>query len=436
MTLADKKRQLKELGRAAMTPEEERAFQLDLTDTAARDLREAGRGSVKTTMKGTKVVDGKYKGLSKPEMEQAIITGAPVPTGKSGYVRGGPLTGGPGLPQRAPSAAPPMFSGLTVPALPTGKKLTAQAQVAHDSAGKSAGAAATGIARAYTDNRDMGITARDANGVQFESGARIMPGANGSKTLVSPYGSGSVQFLPAGQKPSDPVLAAATAYAKQRQAAGQFGQFGTPASVLNAARSPAPTPATSLPPSAIAGPPRPPIGTAAPQVKDTLTPLFAQSNALAGKLKAGMAPPPMTAAPSNMTPEGRMAIINAGFSSLKPPTAPGPLTQVGGGSDPGSFKAAQTRLDQRAADGAIVGMTTDGMKLATGAVNTGVTAIAGAASAIGGLKEPAVKVGSALSKTLFGDPAARARLQTPPRPSAMPPARPANTLQPSQLVGR
>ncbi len=246
-------------------------FQQNLEDTAARDFREAGKGTVTTKPGGaTRVNDGPYKGLTKPAMEQHILTGAPVPTGKSGYVRGGPLT-----PDRGSSTSsstprrglvmPSMFDGpsmagpaampkLPVPGVAPGMaavaNVAAQAgntAIAKNNASQSQGAAPA-IARAYMDNKHMGITGRDADGVRFDSGAHIIPGAGGSKSLVSPHGSGSVTFLPQGQRASDPVLAAEIAATKARQAQGTFTPApATPGYAARAGGLKMPTPPVAAP---------------------------------------------------------------------------------------------------------------------------------------------------------------------------------------------
>ena len=76
-----------------------------------------------------------------------------------------------------------------------------------------------------------------------------------------------------------------------------------------------------------------------------------------------------------------------------------------------------------AADGALLTIG----KGVVGMVDPAVAGVAKAAAATG-------KAATWAGRGLFGDPAARARLQKPPGPSAMPPARPAKTLQPAQLI--
>lgn len=77
--LAQEKRLRRQAGEPDLTSQEEtdwlREYQINQQDTQAREVREAGRGSVKTTMRGTKVMDGPYKGMTKPQMEQAILAG-------------------------------------------------------------------------------------------------------------------------------------------------------------------------------------------------------------------------------------------------------------------------------------------------------------------------------------------------------------------------
>jgi len=274
----------RQAGLPQMTPDEISAFQNQI-DTVTADANAPQIGSTKTTVRGgTKLIDGKYKGMHPRAATNAAITGAAVPTGKSGYVKGGPLSPDrpSGLTQRAaPPSAAPMFSGMDTPAAPaasvapsvTSRLLSPSSarppmlNASNPTPASAAPSAAPAMARAITDQRDMGVMARDANGTQFNSGAVVSRGASPTapRTLTSPYGSGSVTFSSPGQKPAgDPVLRAATAYAKQRQAKGQFGDIGTPPEVLAAARAPVQAPAPAAPtaapqvvasPSTVAGPP-------------------------------------------------------------------------------------------------------------------------------------------------------------------------------------
>lgn len=260
-----------------MTPDEERAFlgqqEQKQARTQAAESSAAQIGSTRTTPKGgAKIVSGPYKGMHPNAAMHAAVTAAPVPTGKSGYVRGGPLSGGAGLPTRAPVTAAPMFSGLTaapeMPKVPVpapspglGSVATAAAIAANSGIDaqnaanqQTAANTAAAIAGAYMDNKNMGMVERGPNGVAFDSGARIMPGPGGTKTVISGYGSGSAAPVPAGQKATDPVLAAEIAAINARQQGGTFTpSAATPAYAGRATAAPTPPPAAAPAPNVAQG---------------------------------------------------------------------------------------------------------------------------------------------------------------------------------------
>lgn len=110
MTLQDEIRRRRAANLPPLTAEEQRQFQQNLTDTAAVDARMSEIGSTKTTMKGAKIVNGAYKGLTPAQAAQAAMTGAMPPgkfaPGRLGSVRGS-LTGDSLYGPQAPRIAPP-----------------------------------------------------------------------------------------------------------------------------------------------------------------------------------------------------------------------------------------------------------------------------------------------------------------------------------------
>ena len=126
MTLLDEKRRLRERGFPAMTPQEEQAFTRNLADTAAVDARMAQIGSTKTTMKGAKIVNGDYKGLTPAQAQQAAMTGT-MPKGLQRPGAMGRMSGsltGDSLPRTAPSVAPTPAAPPPPPATPAGTPLS------------------------------------------------------------------------------------------------------------------------------------------------------------------------------------------------------------------------------------------------------------------------------------------------------------------------
>lgn len=125
-TLQDKKRRLRELGLPPMTAADEQAFTRNLTDTAAVDARMSQIGSTKTTMKGAKIVNGDYKGLTPAQAQQAAMTGT-MPKGLQRPGAMGRMSGsltGDSLPQTAPSAAPTLpTGGRMMPGRSTGSQV-------------------------------------------------------------------------------------------------------------------------------------------------------------------------------------------------------------------------------------------------------------------------------------------------------------------------
>lgn len=233
----------------------------ELDDQGARDWIQEGQntaqrqenlnqiGSIITDKRGKRVGDGPYKGMHPNAARQAAITGRAIPTGKSGYVRGGPISGtspweNGTFEPRATGGPAPMFSGTT--AAPMQGEPTAQKQVAQDAAETAAKKTAQGMAAAVSDAK-QGITSRGPD-YTTTAGGGIITGQRGDTTraIASPNGTGSVTMLPAGQKATDPRLAAEIAATKARQAQGVFTPeraIPTPAQV--AAATPAPvTPAT------------------------------------------------------------------------------------------------------------------------------------------------------------------------------------------------
>lgn len=380
-------------GEPPMTSAEMTLFQNQIdTDIADGNLAEIG--STKTTSKGTKLVGGKYSGMQPRAATRAALTNSPVPTGKSGYVRGGPLSPDRGsslAPRVAPTSAP-MFSGMASPPMPaptstpsiTSRLLSpntarppmlaaGQSPAVQSSAGSSA---APAMARAYTDQRDMGVMARDANGTQFNSGATISRGATptSSRALTSSYGSGSVTFSPPGQQPAgDPVLRAATAYAKQRQAGGQFGDIGTPADVLLKARAPVATTAQapkSMTPSAMPPAAQSEMG---PAAYLSLPDLNAGPPKAARKLPS---PPIVSGQTNNMQPPGSLppaaTAAKQPAGSMPPPPMPKTLDQM-------KQEADAAALARRPGMQKVTAAVGEGVTSAAKSVNEGVPRIVGGA---------------------------------------------------------
>lgn len=228
MTLQDEIRRRREKNLPALTAEEQRQFQQNLTDTAGRDLREAGRGTVKSTMKGTKVLDGPYKGLTRPQMEQSIITGAAPPTGKSGYVRGGelsPRSGQLSAPSRPASAAPPLpAGGRMVPGRSTGSEVYVppgqKAWFENQPAPAPAPSAAPSAVQSLTSVPALGArpplaTARNAPApaaprapglINGQSAPQFFQETANRQKMPNSYGTIKPQSAPAPTRPVDPVL--------------------------------------------------------------------------------------------------------------------------------------------------------------------------------------------------------------------------------------
>lgn len=454
MTLAEKKRRLRELGMPDMTPQEEEAFQQDIIDTAGRDLREAGRGTVLTTIKGSKVKDGAYKGLTRPEMEQAIITGAAPPgkytPGRMGSVRGS-LTGdrlyGPRAPQIAqPAAAAPAPTAVPkLQTMPTGSSGTNQPQ-------RTPSGDITD--RIYNDiSKSLTASAAPAP-TQTATATPQSPAAMPAKTVTQ-----ALTTVPSLARP--PLAAAKNATAAPRpqglidgKPSGQWLQeAANRQGIANSYGTIQPQAAPQIAPAAATRPVDPALmeprgfGSGAAPTPRPIAPALTEPRGFSAgpvaKPTADVTPPApaASAAPvDNMSPAGRMKIIQNALSSM-PSAAPAmPLTQVKDASVPGGFEQAQRNLDKAAATPGPVAMAA-GIGKMVSPVGSALSAapesignvLAGGAAQLG-------KAGSALGKFMFGDPAAKDRLaRGVPRPmptAAMPKpsARPAKSLQPPQIV--
>lgn len=286
MTLQDEIRRRRELGMPPLTAEEQRQFQQNLTDTAGRDLREAGRGTVKSTMKGTKVLDGPYKGLTRPQMEQAIITGAAPPgkyaPGRMGTVRGS-ITGDSMYSPQAPSIAPPAPSAAPAPAAQTPPSAPSAAPAPVSAAQSLLTIPPLGAKPPLAPAPAPAPTAapRAPGMINGQSAPQFFQEAANRQGIANSYGTIKPQITPTPTRPVDPVLTEPRG----------FGAAPRPIA-----------PALTDPRGFGAGPVAKPTAGVTPPAQDKLTPLIQSTQAMITQARTPATMPPSPTATRNGPP--------------------------------------------------------------------------------------------------------------------------------------
>ncbi len=326
----------------------------------------------------------------------------------NGYQR--PPSGLQQPPRRSPAA--PMFSGIdpaavspsNIPQLPVlplpgpggvlaaaaGAGLAGAASADQANRRNAATAARNGIVQGINDAK-VGITQRGPDGVTYESGATISGQPGQARTLQSPYGSGSVTFLPAGQRPSDPKLVAEINSIKARQG-------GLQPPTLPAGRAPTPVPAPQQ--TFAQKPPAVPqlaqqgrqVAQPVPSPSQT-APVPASKPATALSNKPSMVPPPIVLGNRPMPDSSAIAAVMRNQTVAGAPSTPAndPRPALAAAAMQG--KMARAPLPQKV--GAFVAQNPLGP--VGGAINEGVPKLAGAiaGAAQSGLNSAAAAVNSA-----------------------------------------
>lgn len=389
---------------AAERNDMENQFMESARDAETSEDLMSKKGSVRTDKRGSRIISGIYKGLSPQEAEHMALTGQKPQRGK---FFSGPLSEGGGLdgfyamnphlnPRRGQAESPASGVPVTSPTAtlaPKVPKIGATMPTTGGigtAAGGAVGAtvaastqqglvpptmdATAGMAQGLRD-ASQGVRERGPNSVTWTNGASITPNKDGSRTLVSPYGSGSTPALKVPSLSPSP-----------------------PAAVGPTVAAPAPRPAVS--PSLTPTAPRGATSTVTAAPQQPAMPQLPLQERMNKIITAGVGSPITT--------------VNAGLApaipSLQVPKL-GAFPQQPA-SDPG-FTQAQRALDTASA-------TPGPLAVAKGLGSVAADAAGAAASA-------ATSVGGAIRKTaettgnwLFGDAEAKKRLTTgTPRPPAI-----------------